>query len=406
MKGEKFYQRDNKFTKEVEENMIRFCVVSLLLLIMGCSSEPEVEVPEEVAALENVAVFPADSEPEMELTLTREISFGDTDDLFLGGSLQSVTDKDGRVILADLQQPQLHLYNADGSYNRPIGREGEGPGEYRGLGAMQVDDQYLHLMDRRLNRITRYDLETFEVAGETSLTIEQIEGENFRYPQDYYLTNNEQYLILVGSGYSAGVTDDSRRMIGGLKLSWSGDSPYTSNLFSFDASEALVKREGGSMMVMGVDYKRSSVLDYKNSQLIYGWNDQFLFKVYDEDGNYERAIYYPFENLPLDRDNVLAMYDDYDEQWFSMVRDDEMPETWPSWETFTLDDEGRIWVERLVDDSENTVLHLLSNTGELLATTSWHTDRSIQSIKDGFVYSSEENDMGLQEIVKYAISLE
>src|SRR6056297_2691061 len=142
----------------MRKSMIRVSVliVVLVMIVTACSSAPEVELPEEVAALENVAVFPADSEPEMALTLTKKVRFGDTDELFLGGFLRSVTDKDGRVILADFQQTQLHLYNADGSYNRPIGREGEGPGEYRQIGTMRTDDQFFHLMDRGLNRITRY----------------------------------------------------------------------------------------------------------------------------------------------------------------------------------------------------------------------------------------------------------
>ena len=381
-------------------------VLVLILMVVACSSEPEIELPEEVAAMENVAVFPADSEPEMELSLTPETSFGDTDELFLGGWLSAKVDDNGRVFLADMQETQLHMYNPDGSYNRQIGREGEGPGEYRQIGTLRTDEQFLHLMDRRLNRITRYDLETFEVVGETLLSIEQTEGENYRYPQDYYLTGGEEYLMIVGSAFSAGVTDDSGRSIGGVKLGWSGDSLSTETLFSFDASEALVHREGGSMMVMNVPYKRSSVLSYHNNQLIHGWSEHFLFSVYDENGEYQRAIYYPYQKLALDRDVILNMYDDRDEQWFSMVQNDDMPDRWPSWNTFTTDDESRIWIERIVDDSDDTVLHVLSNTGELLGTAPWHRNNRIQDIKNGYLYSSEENDMGLREIVKYAIGLE
>ena len=385
--------------------MVRLYFIALVLVIAGCSSEPEIELPEEVAELENVAVFPADSKPEMELTLTRETSFGDTDELFLGGWLSATVDNDGRMFVADMQETQLHMYNPDGSYNRQIGREGEGPGEYRQIGTMRTDEQFLHLMDRRLNRITRYDLETFEVVGETSLTIEQTEGENYRYPQNYYLTDSDEYLMIVGSAFSAGVTDDSGRSIGGVKLGWSGDSLSTESLFSFDASEALVHREGGSMMVMSVPYKRSSVLSYQNNQVIHGWNEHFLFRMYDIEGNYQRAIYYPYQNMALDRDEILNMYDDRDEQWFSMVQSDDMPDRWPSWNTFTTDNEGRMWIERIVNDSDNTVLHVLANTGELLGTAPWQRNKNIQDIKNGYLYSSEENEMGLREIVKYAISM-
>lgn len=391
---------------KIEKTMMRLWICVLVFVIVGCSSEAEIELPEEVAALENVAVFPADSEPAMELSLTRETSFGDTDELFLGGWLMAEVDNNGRVFLADMQETQLHMYNPDGSYNRQIGREGEGPGEYRQIGTMRIDEQYLHLMDRRLNRITRYDLETFEVAGETSLSIEQTEGENYRYPQDYYLTGRDEYLIIVGSAFSAGVTDDSGRSIGGIKLGWTGDSLSTESLFSFDASEALVHREGGSMMVMSVPYKRTSEISVTDDLLIHGWSEHFLFSVYDADGGYQRSIYYPYQNMPLERAEILDMYEDRDEQWFSMVRNDDMPDVWPSWKTFTMDDEGRIWVERFIDDSENTVMHVLANSGELLATVPWSTGKSIQDIKDGFLYSQEESDMGLREIIKYAIELD
>jgi len=386
--------------------MVRSTVILFVLFVAGCSSETEVELPEEVAALENAAVFSADSEPDYELTLTKEATFGDTDDLFLGGWLSSVTDDEGRVFVADNQNTKLHLYNPDGSYNRQISREGDGPGEYRNLGTMRVDNRYLHLMDRNLNRITRYDLQTFEVPGETSISVEQ-EGEGgfYRYPQDFYLTDSNEYIIVVGSSFSRGDEDNSKRTVDGKKLSWSGDSLSSENIFSFPASEALVHVDGGSMMMMVVPYKRSTVISYQNNRLIHGWNEHFLFSVYNQNGEHQQAIYYPYQNMPLERGEVLEMYEDRDEEWFSMVRNDDMPDGWPSWKTFSIDDEGRIWVERFIDDSENSVLYVLSNSGELLATAPWNTGRSIQDIKNGYVYSVEENDMGLREVVKYAIEL-
>ncbi len=159
-------------------------------------------------------------------------------------------------------------------------------------------------------------------------------------------------------------------------------------------------------MVMTVPYKRSSELSVQNNRLVHGWNENFLFSVYDMNGEYERAIYYPYQNMTLERSEVLKMYEDRDEQWFSMVQNDDMPDVWPSWSGFTVDDTGRIWVERLVDDPEETVLHVLSESGELLATTPWNTGKEIQEIKDGYLYSMEESEMGLRQLVKYGISLE
>ncbi len=181
--------------------MLRLLLIILSVGVISCSSAPEVDVPDEIASLENLTVYPADTEPAYELSLSSESTFGDTDDLFLGGWLMAEVDDSGRVFIADMQETKLHMYNPDGTYNEQISREGEGPGEYRQIGTMRTDDQFLHLMDRRLNRITRYDIETFEVMGETPLTLEQREEGSYRYPQDFYLTGGDQYIILVGSGF-------------------------------------------------------------------------------------------------------------------------------------------------------------------------------------------------------------
>lgn len=118
-------------------------------------------------------------------------------------------------------------------------------------------------------------------------------------------------------------------------------------VFSFPASQASVHREGSSMMVMGaVPYLRSSILRVRNGQMIHGWGDDFLFKIYDMDGEYERAIYYPYPNPPLVRDDILAQYSHREEQWQNVVRSAGMPDTLPVFSTFYVDDEGRIWVKK------------------------------------------------------------
>ncbi len=58
---------------------------------------------------------------------------GDTDDEdeFFGVISDIKIDKSGNVYLLDSQLAEVKIYNADGEYLRSIGREGEGPGEFR-----------------------------------------------------------------------------------------------------------------------------------------------------------------------------------------------------------------------------------------------------------------------------------
>ncbi|MEX1268942.1 MAG: 6-bladed beta-propeller [Balneolaceae bacterium] len=378
----------------------------ITILFIACSSPPEVEIPEEIAALENLTVFPADSEPEFEITLTKEASYGDTDEIFLGEWISAEVDHYGRVFIADQQETVIHLYNPNGTYNRQVGREGEGPGEYRSIGQMRTDDHFFYLMDRNLNRITKFDLDTFEVTADYSVPVNQDEDDgHFRYPNTFYLVSDNHYLIRFGMGFNAGNSDadDDERVVEGRILKLEDESYEPGNLFSFPASEALVQRDGGSIMVMGVPYNRSSHVTYRNDKIYHGWSENFLLKIYDGDGSYQRAIYYPFQNISLDRDQILEQYKDSDRQWRDMVRNDNMPETLPVYYSFLVDDENRFWVEMVTENTEESEYVVLQETGELLGRISWSRDKTVQQVKNGFLYTQEEDEMGLREIVKYRV---
>lgn len=56
---------------------------------------------------------------------------GSNDEILLGVISQAVTDKDGNVYLLDRQLSQIQVYAPDGTYIRTLGREGDGPGEFR-----------------------------------------------------------------------------------------------------------------------------------------------------------------------------------------------------------------------------------------------------------------------------------
>lgn len=63
---------------------------------------------------------------------------GDTDDPdeFFGVISSILSDKDGNIYLLDTQLNHVMVYSAGGEFLREIGREGEGPGEFRGPSGM------------------------------------------------------------------------------------------------------------------------------------------------------------------------------------------------------------------------------------------------------------------------------
>lgn len=57
---------------------------------------------------------------------------GDDDEVLFGVITDVIADKDGNFYLLDAQLNEIQVYAPDGEYLRTIGREGEGPGEFRG----------------------------------------------------------------------------------------------------------------------------------------------------------------------------------------------------------------------------------------------------------------------------------
>lgn len=95
------------------------------------------------------------------LVLVEELRIGRLDgpeEYTLGYVSALAPGPDGSVYVADSQVPAIRKYGSDGDWLRNIGREGEGPGEYRmpqGLAYLPGDS--LRLYDYRNRRVTVYD---------------------------------------------------------------------------------------------------------------------------------------------------------------------------------------------------------------------------------------------------------
>jgi hypothetical protein len=73
-------------------------------------------------------------ESPVEIELAEQWRLGgvtDDEDEFFGVIMQIATDGAGNLYLLDSQLHQVNVYSADGEFIRAIGREGEGPGEFR-----------------------------------------------------------------------------------------------------------------------------------------------------------------------------------------------------------------------------------------------------------------------------------
>ncbi|MEO8199969.1 MAG: 6-bladed beta-propeller, partial [Gemmatimonadota bacterium] len=139
----------------------------LLWLTAACAEQPQtvvhatirdsagIQVIENTAPLwTDSAGWTVDSLPLMDIG-----SEGDSGEQF--GRLQDVLRlPDGRLIVAEGDAAQLRLFSDSGNYIRSVGRKGEGPGEFVGLGLIRpYRADSLMVYDYQLRRITVIDQE-------------------------------------------------------------------------------------------------------------------------------------------------------------------------------------------------------------------------------------------------------
>jgi hypothetical protein len=130
--------------------------------------------------------------------------------------------------------------------------------------------------------------------------------------------------------------------------------------------------------------------------------------MYAPNGDYVRAFYIPLEKKTLLRDEVLSMYGKGDEENENLIQNAELPEKWPALRDIIIDDENRYWISTITDSEEFTYeWWVLQDNGKLLATFRWPGNRSIEEIKDGYLYARQtEETTGWQTIVKYRIDID
>lgn len=399
----------------------RWVVYTLLLLAFGCTSEPEVEVPEAVKSLDNVTVHSSDTVPTREIALEQEVTYEDTE-VARGHIWGNVTvDSQGRVYIPDFQAKVIHAYNADGSYLDSIGRQGRGPGEFQMIWKLRIANGNLHVLDYMYQKISVFDLQGQKHVRDVSLSLDaepdkepswlqatRKKGLNYK-PIDFYVRPDGNYLIFFGDE-DVGIADNVSGRTYEVSLYDPIEKEYLKHdLLSFAwTGQMMVQEHSDGMSVFReVSYKRSSRFAYTGSKLIHGWTEEMLIKTYGEEGQYQRAFYHPDPEIPLELEDVLAQYQNPDERIVSAIRNDTLPETWPAFDVMKLDDEHRLWVSVYTDDLEMYEWWVLdAENGELLTRFEWPKEKQIEVIKSGKLYTRErDKKTGLEEIVRYDIKL-
>lgn len=406
-----------------KKSEVLFGLLAFILLV-SCSSDQasnkpiqtgeksKSDLPEYIQSLENVAVYSANEEPEMDISFRRVQSYGDTENIYFRAMGEFEVGPDGKVFIADgaVGSKTIHVYRPDGNYLSSIGRPGKGPAEFQGINYLKVNSNRLYVYDTQLLRMSVFSTDSLNLIRTILIDPSRwrFEEPKSMHYQGYHFLNDSTFLV----GF-----DDGRKIHDEKQLYTyyhQVDSDWQ-NLSNEILRQKLPKKveanysEGIRITHTFPFFPKSLLTVSSNGNIYSAWSEYFLIKKYDSNGVYERSFYYPNIKIRVTRKDLFA-----NNTFVEAVTDQvDLPEYWPVIKSMQFDDEGRLWISTFTEDPEVMQWRILEPTGELIAKFKWKGSRHdayndsgyIKIIKNGFFYTREKGDKsGIQQIVKYKIN--
>ena len=265
-----------------------------------------------------------------------EFSFSDINSIAVSQS--------GTVYVEDTHPPTIREFGPDGRFVRSIGREGEGPGEFRSIAGVSVlPDGRVAFWDRGARRITVY-----RTDGEFHETL-RIDGVNPPYPfaERSFLTDVEgdYYLRIFVEPASSG------RDLAAMRYGYARISPDGTVLDTLAVREAP-GNSGQSIVIYTRAGDRNPFLEEALDALspfgylVAGFNGTYEFSILDSAGTIqvEREGFQPVEVKEGERAEWRARVAHAERR--SGGSHAEVPRWKPAYRDLWVDSDGRVWVHR------------------------------------------------------------
>lgn len=256
--------------------------------------------------------------------------------------------RSGTIYVDDTHPPSIREFDPDGRLVRRIGREGEGPGEFRSIAGVSVlPDGRLALWDRGARRITEYDAD-----GEFTRAL-RIDGVDPPYPFGgrSFQTDaaGRYYLRIFVEAPSLALAS------GAIRYGYARISPDGVVLDTLTAPVAPVAKRGESIVIHTRSGDRSPfpelMLDAlsPHGYLVVGFNATYEFTILDPAGpvRVEPEGFRPVEVESGERAEWQARVAFAERRSGSPFA--EVPRRKPAYRDLWVDSEGRTWVHRYAE---------------------------------------------------------
>ncbi|MEX1011657.1 MAG: 6-bladed beta-propeller [Balneolaceae bacterium] len=374
--------------------------VLIVLLLVSCSSEVDLQPPQEFAGLENLTIYPLDKEEVSEVQFEPLASYaGD------GGSsgfriADIAVDSDRRVFIANSEINRIHVFSEDGSQLGLLGNEGSGPGQFLAIRKMDTDDENLYVYDTGLLAMQVFRLEDYRLTERFSLYLNVEEEEEFSQmrPSSFHLRSDGSFLVPFTPLFTADNQDDTLQAHF-YPMNRDGELISVST-FSHEMAEYLFGEYEGNPVAMPSPYSGRSLLRVGNEDQIFAnWTEDLLVRVYDSNGQYLRAFYHPLRKAALDSEELLERFQ---AEWQRfLILSYEAPAIWPVVQEMVIDDLNRIWIATITDEPTVYQWWVMDEYGEPLANFEWPVTRMVREVFGEDLYAEERIGPNESIVIRY-----
>jgi hypothetical protein len=322
---------------------------SMLALTLGVVLVTAVSVPADAGAwkgkdvtVEGATHVMNPAEPmNKAVTLTPEKLWrigGDTDneDEFFGLITQALIDKDGNIYLLDSQLSEIKVFDAKGQYLRSIGREGEGPGEFRAAANMCfLPDGNIGVVQLAPGRIVMLSPDG-EPAGEHPLPTAEDGGAIFLLRAGS--TGKYMVLAYMKNKFAEGVFDQSR-ILGCIDEDGKEAVRLYEETRTIDFANPVIDE------VVWDTFDRRWTVGPDGRVFAVTTHSDYQVRVWNTDGTPDRVIEREYKRLPRtaeDKEFVRGIYEAFTRQVPNATV--KIDDNWTDIQSIHPRDDGTLWV--------------------------------------------------------------
>jgi hypothetical protein len=264
--------------------------------------------------------------------------------------IDAVQIPDGGFVVADRRRNQILFYDSLGSYLTSAGGPGEGPGEFRDIGALEVVGDSLLAFDWRLGRLTVLDF-----GGQFLGTVQLEQTRDDGHPiHTYNLAGvlGSQLVMAPWAIMPLGQNSVGPYWDSGAILLYSVDGALQGELGEPYQTEMYVGTQGRS----GRPFGARTTIASDGVQLFLGTGKTFEVHVFDTDGALARVFRRAWTPRRVNSPTVDSLIDFRVRQIGATSRTDPraagmrqqleaapMPEHMPAFSGLMVDHEGHLW---------------------------------------------------------------